>query len=43
VVPFEDGAIWLYKGTPFAQFMPMDGDPNLKCMYLNINLQAITE
>jgi hypothetical protein len=43
VVPFEDGAIWLYKGTPFAQFMPMDGDPNLKCMYLNMSLQAITE
>ena len=43
VIPFEDGAIWIYKGTPFAQYMPMDGDPNLKCMYLNMSIQAITE
>ena len=42
VVPFADGAIWIYKGTPFAQFMPMDGDQDLKCMYLNMSIQAIT-
>lgn len=43
VIPFKDGAIWIYKGTPFAQYMPMDGDPNLKCMYLNMSIQSITE
>lgn len=43
VIPFTDGAIWLYRGTPFAQFMPMAGDPNLKCMYLNMSVQAVTE
>ena len=43
VIPLDDGAIWLYKGTPFAQFMPMAGDPNLKRMYLNMSMQAITE
>ena len=42
-VPFKDGAIWIFKGTPFAQFMPMDGDPNLKCMYLSMTMQAVTE
>lgn len=43
VIPFEDGAIWIYKGAPFAQYMPMDGDPDLKCMYLSMSVQAITE
>ena len=42
VVPFDDGAIWIYKGTPFAQYMPQQGDPTLKCMYLNMSMQAIT-
>lgn len=43
VVPMEQGAIWIYKGSPFAQFMPYEGDPTLKCMYLNMGMQAITE
>ena len=43
VIPFEDGAIWIYRGTQFAQYMPMDGDPNLKFMYLNMSVQAITD
>ena len=43
VVPFDGGAIWIYKGTPFAQFMPQPGDLTLKCMYLNMSMQAITE
>ena len=43
VVPFDGGSIWIYKGTPFAQFMPQPGDLTLKCMYLNMSMQAITE
>lgn len=43
VVPMENGAIWLYKDSPFIQFMPYEGDPTLKCMYLSMNMQAITQ
>lgn len=39
----DDGAIWLFKGSNFAQNMPMEGDDTLKCMYLNIVIHALTE
>ena len=41
-LPTENGAVWLFKGSPFAQNMPMEGDDTLKVAYLNFNIQAIT-
>ena len=36
------GAVYLTKGTPFIQHMPMEGDDTLKVAYLNFNIHAIT-
>ena len=36
------GAVYLTRGTPFAQNMPMEGDDTLKVVYLLFNIQAIT-
>ena len=42
-LPFDScGAVYLMKGTPFIQYMPMEGDDTLKVAYLNFNIQAIT-
>ena len=42
-LPVESGgAVYLMKGTPFIQYMPMEGDDTLKVAYLNFNIQAIT-
>lgn len=42
-IPIESGgAVYLSRGTPFVQYMPMEGDDTLKVAYLNFNIQAIT-
>ena len=41
-IPTEGGAVYLSRGTPFVQYMPMEGDDTLKVAYINLNLQAIT-
>lgn len=38
----ESGAVYLWADDNWAQFMPMAGDPTLKCAYLSFVLQAIT-
>ena len=42
VIPFDNGAIWLYREPQFAQFVP-DDDPDVKCMYLNMSMQVVAE
>jgi len=41
-IPTAGGAVYLSKGSPFAQYMPMEGDDTLKVVYLNIIIHAIT-
>lgn len=42
-LPTESGgAVWIYKDERFAQFMPMEGEPALKCAYLSMKLIAVT-
>ena len=36
------GAVYLSKGTPWVQYMPMEGDDTLKVAYLNFNIHALT-
>lgn len=38
----DGGAVYLSKGTPFAQDMPMERDDTLIRVYLNFNIIAIT-
>lgn len=42
-LPTESGAVWLFKGSPFAQNMPMEGDDTLKVVYLNFVIHALTD
>ena len=39
----DDGVVYLSKGTPWVQFMPMEGDDTLKVAYLNFNIHAVTK
>ena len=41
IVPFDDGAIWIKRGTPFAQRMEGDND-NVRRIYLNIEAEYIS-
>lgn len=41
-IPTEGGAVYLSKGSPFAQNMPMEGDDTLKVVYLLLNISAPT-
>lgn len=38
----DNGAVYLTRGTPFAQNMPMEGDDTLKVVYLLFNIQTPT-
>ena len=42
MVPCEDGAIWITKGSPFAQRV-FDGDDTIRRVYLNIVVEYLTE
>ena len=39
-LPAGRGWICLYPGEPLAQHMPMPGDPELKVMYINLQLNS---
>lgn len=41
-LPTDGGAVYLTPGTPYAQNMPMEGDPTLKVVYLLFNIQTPT-
>lgn len=38
----DGGALYLFKGTPFVQIMPMEGDDTLRVAYVNFGIHAIT-
>ena len=40
MIPYEDGAIWLYKGSPFAQRV-RDEDDMIRRIYLNVEAEYI--
>ena len=42
-IPTATGGIMLTKGTPFVQYMPMEGDDTLQVMYLLFDLHAYTD
>jgi hypothetical protein len=41
-IPTSGGAVYLTKGTPFAQNIPIEGDETLKVVYLLFNIQTPT-
>lgn len=41
-IPTENGCIVLYRGTEWAQLMPMEGDDTLRVYYLLFDLSCYT-
>lgn len=40
IIPTDEGAIWIRRGTPFAQRMN-DEDPAVRRIYLNIEIENL--
>ena len=38
----DGGAIWLKRGTPFAQAIKDEADPNIKRRYFNVTAEFLT-
>lgn len=43
IINCDGGAVWLHRGTPFAQRMGDESDNPIKRIYLNIYAEYITE
>lgn len=41
--PFDGGAVWIGRGSPFAQRMGDDSDSNIRRIVLNITAEFISE
>lgn len=41
-IPTGGGAVYIFKDTSFAQYMPFEGDDMLKTAYLSMIIQAET-
>mgnify|MGYP006988836968 CR=1 FL=1 len=42
-IPTPNGCVMLTRGTPFMQYMPMEGDDTLRVMYLLFDLYTYTD
>lgn len=43
LVPFNGGALWIKRGTPFAQRMADDSDDTIRRIYINTTMEYISE
>jgi hypothetical protein len=42
VMPMDTGYVWITRGTPFAQRMPDDYDDMVRRVYLNIEVEFLS-
>lgn len=42
IIAFENVAVWIRRGTPFAQNMRDDSDDMIKRKYINVTVEYIT-
>lgn len=42
LVPCDEGAIWLKRGSPWCQNLTYDEDPNVKRRYINLTAEYLT-
>ena len=40
-VPYDDGMIWITRGTPFCQSLSDENDASIKRRMLNVNLEYL--
>lgn len=42
ILPCDGGALWIKRGTPFAQSIKDDADPIIKRRYINVTAEFFT-
>lgn len=42
LVPYEGGAVWITRGTPFSQRMDAEGSYDIRRIHININAEFIS-
>ena len=43
LLPCEDGAVWLKRGSPWCQSLYDNADPRIKRRYINVTAEFLTE
>lgn len=43
IMQLDDGYLWMYKGSPFAQRMGDPDDTKIKRIYLNVRAEFLTQ
>lgn len=43
LVPYDGGAVWIKRGSPWCQNIAEDDDINIKRRYLNITVEYLSE
>lgn len=42
VIPFDDGFLWICRGTPFSQRLP-ESDDTIRKIYLNLMIEYLSQ
>lgn len=43
IVPYDGGAAWIKRGSPFCQNVVDDSDHNIKRRYINLTIEYLSE
>lgn len=43
IVPYDGGAIWIKRGSPWCQSIAQDDDTNIKRRYLNVTVEYLSQ
>lgn len=43
IVPYDGGAVWIKRGSPFCQNVADDSDHNIKRRYINLTIEYLSE
>lgn len=43
MVPYDGGAMWIKRGSPWCQSIAQDDDINIKRRYLNVTVEYLTQ
>lgn len=43
IVPYDGGAMWIKRGSPWCQSIKDESDPNIKRRYINISVEYLSK
>lgn len=43
IVPYNGGAMWIKRGSPWCQNIKDDSEPNIKRRYLNLDVEYLSQ